>query len=894
MWLATDTPARRACAGTLALAVAVTPIRAVAQDPMRASGLEAQALGRTLLEGFVPPTVEGGALTLFPGSGPAVSVPIESLFPGAAGGDGADFRAAYGDSAALGAGAAAAAATLPAADSATARAYQSVLSGAQRASPDMTLDPLWALTDATVLDLGTLAASFADCTATTTVEEGPPRAIHVPDYRTCERLATPAVATCTADRLYHAATRTADVYLGAFGRDVNTFRFDLAHGTWTLIPPSDAWNWQECTYDFDTGIETCQPVTYADGIVPTLDPAEVCAAGTKLRHAGTWDWDGGSGPAGYDGSYYHRVLQMPACASGLVGEVQIGDDKPNRWFRFGAQWRFEYTRLDQDEWRWSHPGCGELLQAIADGFCQGTLTCTGNPGSACLSAGGAGFCDSEIAPPPVAGIERGCTQVTVTADCGFNVGPMDCWTDPEGRQHCPTNEGGAATDCGVLEADPACGFIRSDCVDGASGASGECYLYEDTYDCGGSVGVPTLRRSAALACPGLVRCMGGDCLELAAESSPDFARAAASLQAAQFIGMDSACEEATQGGQSQVVENCRVFQGEDLACKKAVGGVVDCCDTPRGVSLADYLTLIFAVAKLDSALMGLEASSTLRGAWETLRGPVASTWSEVTRPFTSVLNNLAGSTAPAATEAAADGAFAALEQSLLRSTAEWVGATFGEAAGNALFTVGNGPAFVDGVLQSGSVELGGVVGTAASWLMTAYTIYTVTMLLVQLVWECEADEFQLGVKRELKSCHYLGSYCKRKVAGACIERRKSYCCFNSPLARILQEQIRPQLGLDWGSARDPSCQGITVEQLATVDWSRVNLDEWLAILASTGQLPTVANLSLDRLTGTGSTFNLDGTRVDAAARSRLRATGLEAPAVRRDAATELRSAVPDP
>ena len=69
---------------------------------------------------------------------------------------------------------------------------------------------------------------------------------------------------------------------------------------------------------------------------------------------------------------------------------------------------------------------------------------------------------------------------------------------------------------------------------------------------------------------------------------------------------------------------------------------------------------------------------------------------------------------------------------------------------------------------------------------------------------------------------------------------------------------------------------------------------WLAILASTGQLPTVANLSLDRLTGTGSTFNLDGTRVDAAARSRLRATGLEAPAVRRDAATELRSAVPDP
>jgi hypothetical protein len=52
---------------------------------------------------------------------------------------------------------------------------------------------------------------------------------------------------------------------------------------------------------------------------------------------------------------------------------------------------------------------------------------------------------------------------------------------------------------------------------------------------------------------------------------------------------------------------------------------------------------------------------------------------------------------------------------------------------------------------------------------------------------CEEDEFELGVKRELKSCHYVGSYCKSKVLTACIERRKAYCCFNSPLARILDE-----------------------------------------------------------------------------------------------------------
>src|SRR5260364_12843 len=30
--------------------------------------------------------------------------------------------------------------------------------------------------------------------------------------------------------------------------------------------------------------------------------------------------------------------------------------------------------------------------------------------------------------------------------------------------------------------------------------------------------------------------------------------------------------------------------------------------------------------------------------------------------------------------------------------------------------------------------------------------------------------------------------------GLCIEKRESYCCFNSPLSRMIQEQVRPQLG----------------------------------------------------------------------------------------------------
>jgi conjugal transfer mating pair stabilization protein TraN len=45
------------------------------------------------------------------------------------------------------------------------------------------------------------------------------------------------------------------------------------------------------------------------------------------------------------------------------------------------------------------------------------------------------------------------------------------------------------------------------------------------------------------------------------------------------------------------------------------------------------------------------------------------------------------------------------------------------------------------------------------------------VILIQLIWTCE-EEFELGAKRELRSCHDVGSYCKSKILTACIERRK--------------------------------------------------------------------------------------------------------------------------
>jgi conjugal transfer mating pair stabilization protein TraN len=225
---------------------------------------------------------------------------------------------------------------------------------------------------------------------------------------------------------------------------------------------------------------------------------------------------------------------------------------------------------------------------------------------------------------------------------------------------------------------------------------------------------------------------------------------------------------------------------------------------------------------------------------------------------------------------------------MTRQIAQWTLDVFGEAATNTLFaTTSGGAAAQGGALATDALQLGGTLGTALGWVMTAYMVYTIAVILVKLLWECEQDEFELGAKRELKSCHYVGSYCASDVLGVCIERRKSYCCFTTPLARILNEQVRPQLGRSWGSAKHPDCAGLAVDELARIDWSRVNLDEWLAILAATGHYPTLDTLNLANLPGAGSEYNVTGTRADAAERSTLLADGLEQGQIRRDAGQEL-------
>ncbi len=223
-----------------------------------------------------------------------------------------------------------------------------------------------------------------------------------------------------------------------------------------------------------------------------------------------------------------------------------------------------------------------------------------------------------------------------------------------------------------------------------------------------------------------------------------------------------------------------------------------------------------------------------------------------------------------------------MQQQLMRKMVDVVHKVLGEDATNLLFrTVGNNMASQGGQLSQQTLIMNPAITSAISAVTMIYTAYILTKLIVQITHKCEDNEFELAAKWEMKTCHKVGRYRKSKLLGLSSLEYNSYCCFNSPLSRILQVQIRQQLNMGWGSAKHPDCSGITPDILQTVDWNRIDLGEWLALLKLQDKLPeinevTLKQMNLEALTGKGARLDFDQQREDSRKRLYDRYEGLNA------------------
>ena len=86
---------------------------------------------------------------------------------------------------------------------------------------------------------------------------------------------------------------------------------------------------------------------------------------------------------------------------------------------------------------------------------------------------------------------------------------------------------------------------------------------------------------------------------------------------------------------------------------------------------------------------------------------------------------------------------------------------------------------------------------------------------------CNQEEKDLYLAAKEGKCKRVGSIKEL------LQTKHVYCCFPSRLSRIVQEAGRQQLGLSFGSAEKPNCQGLSIEEIGRIDFEKIDFSEFI-------------------------------------------------------------------
>lgn len=549
---------------------------------------------------------------------------------------------------------------------------------------------------------------------------------------------------------------------------------------------------------------------------------------------------------------------------------------------------------------WEPADCVNTKLALEDGFAKGNAKCIKMPSldsNGCTWVNGAKVCADALEEPPIKDINRFCTQVEVKTEYSFYKGDTGCWKalmgfDKNGKAQYEEvcggeNVGGNLDTCKEYE-NKGCQFLKSECTEGMQGASGTCYVNDVTYDCGKDVKVGNDVLETTTSCQGIA-CAGEDCVDADRTTNTNFGKVSALLQMADYASEDMACTGLDEDGRPTEQENvtCKVFGGTAGNCKIAVGGWQDCCDSPQSAGLSAYISMTFSAkgAHQATANMTKAAEGWLDTGGQTAVDGGAQTIYNIGSQYTQTIGQVGDVLAEGtgylgkAVSSVYDTVTGYYDMAK-KYVNDLINRVFGEIIDKIKKYMMD---MLQKILQKTGMDgvIGGTASTAGSqaaanaateaaatyaaaafavvsWI---YLAYQVANLIVNLVYKCEEEEYELDAKRDAKNCHYVGSYCSSKKLGICIVKKKAYCCFQSALSRIVNEQIRktqPEVlayGGDggWGSAKHPICDGVPVSKIDSIDWDLIDLSEWEGMVAETGNIAqTDKDLTMEKLTGSGN------------------------------------------
>lgn len=582
------------------------------------------------------------------------------------------------------------------------------------------------------------------------------------------------------------------------------------------------------------------------------------------------DTDYANGHASTPGKTFWYPMVTAGDASDLIFESY--GNAANNWtptinIRIGQQYTFEYEEylITGDEViSAGSESCEFISRAIQDGMCPST-----GLSAACALTNSEGLINSNI---PMGGAASGIGEAAgsnpaMPANCMIsNVDPMSCQPANLLAEYLPNIEPPSWLDnChlkgkfinpgGVVAATDIC--VRKPAMDtciNAGDTTSTCYEKELFFDCGEEKSRPVVSSAHTQeVCGSPIRCLGTECTNTVGEANGDLGQAMAAGNMVEALSQDLICEETGQPPTGPY-DTCtiRVFTGEFRECRIPAlsgGGIApDCCE--EGTSAANGMGInpVLAAKAFDatkklatnqqftSMLAKVPGSSFVEGAWTATKAVVQT----ITDPITSFAAKVGQKVVGDATKAAATDALGAtggqtFAVKMMQMTYNFLDDIGMEAVADALFSTATD--------QAGNVAVNALSGPASmiiGALNVAMLVYSIAQIAGQLIYGCEEEEYELGMERQKKNCHATGQYCSKEfpeiLGGGCEIHNKTFCCYMSPLNRIIAEQMRMQLG-GYGSAKEPNCSGFTLDEVNAFDWASLDLSEWEQLLSEAGILP---------------------------------------------------------
>ncbi|WP_420213348.1 conjugal transfer protein TraN (plasmid) [Burkholderia aenigmatica] len=304
-----------------------------------------------------------------------------------------------------------------------------------------------------------------------------------------------------------------------------------------------------------------------------------------------------------------------------------------------------------------------------------------------------------------------------------------------------------------------------------------------------------------------------------------------------------------------------VFQGTVNSCNNYVGSGVgltnNCC--AMGAQAASSLSLLSLISLSDMIPQVKQLKAQLATQVQDALSPLTN----AVRSVGSSISDLAGQLQGGLSNMLSSGSVGAG----LGTEALGAGAGTEIQAGAELSVDGSGSSISSGISDFVQTQLTELVGPqVAQNVMQAYQafntammIYTVASTIGKFATACSPDELQLGVKQKNKLCVTMPSYCSANGGLFCLVETTKACCYSSMVSRVLAQQIKQQISPGagnggYGASDNPDCSGFSPAQLASVDWTKVDLSEWLQTLQQTGfGLPQNSQDVADRVNASGNT-----------------------------------------